>query len=165
MKVKVMLEDGREVEIELTNKQRFQIGDEFPLPSYEFPFYGIDESGRVYEDCRSMDSYLGSFAIGNYFTTEEKAEDTVRALKLIEAIKRDRYRLQGEWKPSDKSKWNYEIRFDSQIDQVLPWASQHIVSPNPFGTYQSEEFVRLIIEKYEDDLRWFFGKLVEGIYD
>lgn len=165
MKAKVTLEDGREVEIELTNKQRFQIGNEFPLPSYEFPFYGIDEGGMVYEDCRSMDSYLGSFAIGNYFTTEEKAEDTVRALKLIEAIKRDRYRLQGEWKPSDRSKWNYEICFDSQIDQTLPCASQYIVSPNPFGTYQSEEFVRLIIEKYEEDLKWFFGKLVEGIYD
>lgn len=165
MKAKVTLEDGREVEIELTNKQRFQIGNEFPLPSYEFPFYGIDEGGMVYEDCRSMDSYLGSFAIGNYFTTEEKAEDTVRALKLIEAIKRDRYRLQGEWKPSDRSKWNYEICFDSQIDQTLPCASQYIVSPNPFGTYQSEEFVRLIIEKYEEDLKWFFGKLVEDIYD
>lgn len=96
--------------------------------------------------------YLG---IGNLFETEQEAEDYVRSLKLIEMIRRERFKAQGKWYPNE-----YQARFTISWDRLDNGVgithSNYSMSALSFGLWKNLDSLRDVIDRYEPELGWYF---------
>lgn len=157
MRAKLILDSGEEIEIELTEEQEKAIRND-SFPKMGDMYYTIGTFGRIDRFEYTNTCYdKGAISIGNYYKTEQEAEDTVRALKLIESIRKDRERLNGDWIPDwtndNQDKWdiNYveSYNFVSYISRITQ-------DTNLLGWYKSEEAALQIINKYRSELVWLF---------
>ena len=95
MKAKLILDNGKEIEIELTEEQEKAIRND-SFPKMGDMYYTIGTFGRIDRFEYTNTCYdKGAISIGNCFKTEQEAENMIRALKLIENVRRDRKRLGG----------------------------------------------------------------------
>lgn len=103
------------------------------------------------------DEYIAS--IGNYFKSKRDAEMVVRAMKIEQAIRIRRIKLNDGWEPDwdDEEEDKYYVYFTgggyltdykSYLDKFLP----------VFGYYKSEEIAQQVIDEFKDDLLWYFNE-------
>ena len=163
MKAKLILDDGREIEIELTEEQEKAINEARQSPKEGDKYYFITKGGLIeltYHKDRLLDEWMTS--IGNYFKTEQEAENMIRALKLIENVRRDRKRLNGDWKPDWKSafekKWS--IYFLEAINDFAVYENRQNRDSSIFGYYEFYDSAYQIINKYKSELTWFFNEFL-----
>ena len=130
-------------------------------PDYERIYY-LAEGGEVSEYSWCNDSVDKShLKVGNVFRTEQGAENYARALKLIEAIRRERFRLQGNWW-SDKLT-NYTICWDQFAVCVDTDFAVGAVSSDMFGCWKEYDVIKSVIKKHEPELRWYFTEYLPSI--
>ena len=162
MKAKLTLDNGKEIEIELTEEQEKAINDD-GFPENGDVYWLIDGKGDTYNS-----HFVGCwgdykrFAIGNYFKTEQEAEDMIRALKLIENVRKDRKELNGDWKPDWKTafekKWS--IYFSEAINDFAVYENRQNRDSSIFGYYKFYDPAYQIINKYKAELTWFFNEFL-----
>lgn len=150
---KVVLPTGQKIEVEVDLNVDKWTKQSNECPGYNEDFYYLDDGGRILKDVYLDQKYDNDrLEMGNYFKEESKAKNTIRALKLIEKIRRDRKKLNGNWKPSCEN-FTWEILIDGDYiyaDEV------DLLSFDVLGFYKSKEDAMTIIEKYQDELSWFF---------
>ena len=143
MRAKLILDNGEEIEVELTKEQEKAIkNDNFPKKGDMY--YAVGTFGKIDVLKSTNTSYdKSAISIGNYYKTEQGARDKIRALKLIESIRKDRERLNGDWKPDwtndNQGKWdiNYAENYN-----FVSYVSRINQDADLLGWYKSEEIGR-----------------------
>lgn len=163
MKAELII-DGRTIKIELTEEQVELIKENTKWPQQGDDYWYINDIGKVFSSVY-MDLYVDYDRrdLGNIFKTEREAEDAVRVLTLIQAIRRDRLKINGSWTPdwSRKDETKYSLVYDYyqealEIDQTTtPQVA------NVFGYYKSSLDAELIIGRYLPDLEWYFTEFAK----
>lgn len=161
MKVKFILDTGKEVEIELSKEQERMIMEQAKFPSYGEEYYYIDVDGAVEGAVNLNDNMdIGAMEIGNCFSTEEEALNTVRALKLIKNIKEERQILNGDWDVRRKQETKWYIFFDYEGQALgCDWTYGYPIE-NTFGIYKNSYDALEVAGKYEDELKWYFTEFL-----
>lgn len=157
MKAKLILESGREIEMELTDEQTELVRKEAKWPQRGDWHFFLTAFGSVERGILS-DSLIDKAAliIGNVFRTEQEAKNVARALKLIEAIRQDRLELNGDWVPNNDHN-NWSIHY-SPKDFVVLRSSE--LYADTFGFFQSRNDAKQVIEKHRSELLWYFTKFL-----
>ena len=125
-------------------------------------YYYIEE-GSTHSDTWLNDHPDRSyFRIFNVFETEEQVNNHLRALELIETIRRERYRAQGHWWPREHMA-RFSIcgqQFGNGVDiDYTSW----LLSASVFGLWQDSGVLIDVIEKYELELEWYFTEYLPSI--
>lgn len=159
MKAKLILESGREIEMELTAEQTEQIRKETKWPQVGDKFFHICSYGDTYEATFHNTSII---EIGNFFQTEKEAQNMVRALRLIEAVRQDRLKINGSWTPdwSRKDETKYSLGYDYYQEALEIDQTTTLQVANVFGYYKSSLDAELIIGRYLPDLEWYCTKFL-----
>lgn len=100
--------------------------------------------------------------VGNLFKTKQEAESYTRALNLIETIRRERFKAQGNWRPSghEARYIMYWDQLEKTIDAAHPtWAFPSDV----FGSWRRLAALRDVIEKHGTELEWYFTEYLPSI--
>lgn len=125
-------------------------------------WYYVPSSGGVSERVWYHDSFdKYSLSMGNVFKTEREAEDHARATKLIETIRRERFRLQGNWW-SDKLT-TYTICWDQFAACVDTDYAVGSVSSDVLGCWKDYDVLKSVIKRHEPELRWYFTEYLPSI--
>ena len=161
MRAKLILDNGEEIEIELSKEQERMITEQAKFLSYGEEYYYIDIDGAVEGVVNLNDNTdIGAVEIGNCFSTEEEALDTVRALKLIKNIKEERQKLNGDWNIKGKRKEAWYIFFDYVGQRFgCDWTYGYPVE-SAFGIYKNSYDALEVADKYEDELKWYFNEFL-----
>ena len=164
MKAKLILDNGKEIEIELTEEQEKAIKEDY-FPENGEIYYAMSSDGYIYKNYFVTDTDYKLAAIGNCFKTEQEAEDMIRALKLIENVRRDRKKLNGNWAPDwnnyDQKKWDIS---HTRFNHFETYPSNTIQAASILGWYKSDEIAYQIINKYKSELIWFFNEFLPERY-
>ena len=145
----------RELQAEIDRLRAEQEAPPVWTPDFAEVYYATD-SGEVLKYHFYHDSIDKTYLkVGNLFETKQEAEDYARALKLIETIRRERYKAQGHWWPSE-----YEARYTIYWDQCencidtvfVSW----LLSAPAFGNWQDQNVLMGVVEKYDSELGWYF---------
>ena len=153
MKAKLILESGREIEMELTEEQTEQIRKEAKWPQVGDEYWFIGDEN----------SFSGGLAIGNVFRTKKEALNMARALRLIEAVRQDRLELNGDWVPdwSNHSELKHFLFFGHALANCLTVVqNRHAQAANTFGYFKDESMAQTIIDKHQPELLWYFTKFL-----
>lgn len=118
-------------------------------------YYLLDAVGLLYDRRWDNGPYDNDARKqGNVFLSAEAARDADRARKLISAINREH----GDWKPdwNNRNLWKYLIYYDHKTKKLDSNPAEYSNSAPMFGWLEDEEKADEIIEKYREDLTWFF---------
>ena len=107
-----------------------------------------------------MDNYY--LEMGNLFETKQEAENHTRALKLIETIRRERFKAQGKWWPSE-DELRYIVRWYQPDKSVGITHSIWSFFSSVFGLWQDSGALIDVIEKHEPELKWYFAEYLPSI--
>lgn len=99
-------------------------------------------------DCARLDT-------GNVFRTEQEAKNCLRALKLIETIRRERFKAQGNWWPSEDETM-FSICWDRLKNDLGVITTSWLLPSSVFGLWQDLGVMRDVIDKYDSELGWYF---------
>ena len=125
--------------------------------------YYIADGGVVSEYSWCNDSVdKGCLEAGNVFRTEQEAESYARALKLIEAIRRERRKAQGDWCPSVRED-RHTMCWDQRANYVDTDCTSGSLHPDVFGSWKSLASLRHVVRKYEPELRWYFTEYLPSV--
>lgn len=131
-------------------------------PNIEESYY-VADVGTVseYEWCDdSVDEYYSK--VGNLFKTEQEAKNYTRALKLIETIRRERFKAQGKWYPS-VSEGIYTMFWRRDINGFGIHCTSMACRPDVFGSWRDRDVLRDVIKKYRPELEWYFTEYLPSI--
>lgn len=111
-----------------------------------------------------------SFDIKSCFESNNDTIEMLRALNLESAVRMKRIELNNGWVP-DWSLINvpkYTICasksvYPRGIDLSATWVDSSYNTAPIFGYYEHVEYVREIIEQFEDELIWYFGEYLPNI--
>lgn len=162
MKATLKLEDGREIQVELSDKDVDTIikpkktGWERVKPK-EF-YLCICSDGQVSaaeDEGDDIDKHW--YIIGNYFSDEQLANDQARAISLWLRIKRwaAEHCEPVEWEGcSDKYSFHWDY-----MDERIRVSGVTIVCRKAFTVYfDTEEHAKQCAKEFEDELTWYFTK-------
>lgn len=131
-------------------------------PEIEESYY-VADVGAVSEyrwgDDEVDQHYLNT---GTLFKTEEEADNYTRSLELIELIRRERFRVQGTWRPSEG-----DVTFNlysDRLDNTIGTTYRKWVAPtNVFGSWRHENSLKAVIKKHEAGLKWYFNEYLPSV--
>ena len=103
-----------------------------------------------------------NLGVGNVFETKHQANDHLRALKLIETIRRERFKAQGKWWPSE-DELRYIVRWYQPDKSVGITHSIWSFFSSVFGLWQDSGALIDVIEKHEPELKWYFAEYLPSI--
>ena len=125
-------------------------------------YYYIEE-GSTHSDTWLNDHPDRSyFRIFNVFETEEQVNNHLRALELIETIRRERFKAQGKWWPSE-DELRYIVRWYQPDKSVGITHSIWSFFSSVFGLWQDSGALIDVIEKHEPELKWYFAEYLPSI--
>lgn len=162
MKATLKLEDGREVELVLTNKQEKAIEQKKygrQRAMIDGNYYYIDDSNvDVCKDIEygyEVDNYR--FSIGNYYLTEEEAEKAKRIqiniVKINDRIDELNEGWVPDWSNAKQSKSSigfYENRLIEEVWGTLTYLSK-------VNTCKTERVAKIIISEFREELEEIFA--------
>lgn len=161
MKATLKLEDGREVELVLTDEQEKAIeqkkyGRQRAVINENY-HYIDDSDGDVCEDMEygyEVDNYR--FSIGNYYLTREEAQKAKRIQISIVKINDRIDELNEGWIPdwSDSNQLKHSIIFYNTIDVDIFYTYSHMSKINAL---KSEEASKNIISEFKEELEEIFA--------
>ena len=125
-------------------------------------YYTADINGATqYRWCHDeIDKYC--LKMGNLFKTKQEAENHTRVLKLIETIRRERFKAQGNWWPSE-DELRYIVRWYQPDKSVGITHSIWSFFSSVFGLWQDSGALIDVIEKHEPELKWYFAEYLPSI--
>ena len=132
------------------------------VPDNSEVYWVVDISGvSRFPWCHdNIDEYY--LKVGNLFKTEQEAENYSRALKLIETIRRERFKAQGKWWPSE-DELRYIVRWYQPDKSVGITHSIWSFFSSVFGLWQDSGALIDVIEKHEPELKWYFTEYLPSI--
>ena len=146
-------------------KQKIEAEKEAPpvwQPDHREEYFTVD--GDKVEGFPWIDDSMDKacLALGEVFRTKESAEAHLRALKLIETIRRERFKAQGNWRSSEGETrhtvcWS-QLGNRAHINE-LNWDLLSSV----FGFWQDWNALRNVIDKHESELEWYFTEYLPSI--
>ena len=146
-------------------KQKIEAEKEAPpvwQPDHREEYFTVD--GDRVEGFRWIDDFMdkASLALGEVFRTKEAAEAHLRALRLIETIRRERFKAQGKWWPSE-DELRYIVRWYQPDKSVGITHSIWSFFSSVFGLWQDSGALIDVIEKHEPELKWYFTEYLPSI--
>ena len=152
----------RELQAEIDRLRAEQEAPPVWTPDFAEAYYYTD-SGEV-SKYHFYDDFVDNncLEVGNVFKTKQEAEDYIRALALIETIRRERYKAQGEWWPSI-SESRYAMYWNLLKNSIGITHTIWSFASNVFGFWQGSDVLRDVIKKYEPELEWYFVDYLPSI--
>lgn len=160
MKATIKLEDGREVELVLTDEQEKAIEPKKygrQRAKYGKDYYFIDDYGGVNSICEGFEKTDNfRFSLGNYYLTKEEAEKALRIQINIVKINDRIDELNEGWIPdwSDSNQSKHSIIFYNTIDVDIFYTYSHMSKINAL---KSEEASKNIISEFKEELEEIFA--------
>lgn len=108
----------------------------------------------------SVDKYY--LKIGKVFKTEQEAEDYDRALTLIETIRRERYKAQGHWWPSE-GEVRFAVSWYQNECRIGMRESGWALTADVFGGWKDLGALQGVMRKYGSELKWYFTEYLPSI--
>lgn len=99
--------------------------------------------------------------VGNLFKTEQGAESYTRSLELIEMIRRERFKAQGNWW-AESNDARYIICW-SQNSVRLPIHEYWSFPASVFGSWRDLDVLKSVVERYESELEWYFTEYLPTV--
>lgn len=123
-------------------------------PEIEDVYYIVDVNGIAQYAWHYDEVDERYLKLGNLFKTEQEADNYARAMGLIEMIRRERFKAQGNWwaKTSDSK---YIMCWDPHMKRVSLheyWSFPSSV----FGSWRDRDVLKSVVERYTPELRWYF---------
>ena len=142
-------EDTKDIAPKKTGYERVEEGDKY---FYENAHY--KEVVRII-DIRGACNNT-TFENADYYTDEKLAEDNIRADRLLRRLRRFsaiHRKNKIDWENSNQTKFGIALDYN---DEELWVTKRHIT--RCFGEihFDTEELARKAIEKFQDDLMWYF---------
>lgn len=133
-------------------KKRADGGGAFK-PKDRQTYWFVSESGEVYQSmwCVDLDDH-SRYAIGNCHLTKQSAEDTVRALKLIQKARESQNGFVPDWENREQRK--FYLYFN---DNGTWTGTNFLVNVTPiFGYWEDESACEQFVDENHDEILWFF---------
>lgn len=105
---------------------------------------------------------LHYLSLGDVYRTEEEAQNALRAMKLVETIRRERKLANGDWEWPDEYVEGWVIGWVHGCS-LRPLQPDCRGCANSFGIWLHWHSLADVIDKYRDDLTWYFSKYLPSI--
>ena len=146
-------------------KQKIEAEKEAPpvwQPDHREEYFTVD--GDKVEGFPWIDDSMDKacLALGEVFRTKEAAENHLRALKLIETIRRERFKAQGNWRPSE-GETRHTICWSQLGNRAYINALDWDLSSSVFGFWRNADVLIGVFKKYDPELWWYFTEYLPSI--
>ena len=146
-------------------KQKIEAEKEAPPvwePKLFENYWYVLGDGQIMGCTRKSALDLSTLGVGNTFRTKQAAKNHLRALRLIETIRRERFKAQGKWWPSE-DELRYIVRWYQPDKSVGITHSIWSFFSSVFGLWQDSGALIDVIEKYESEFEWYFTEYLPSI--
>ena len=167
MKAKLIIDDGREIDIEISEeellklKPKMKTGYEKAGHSHTYSFVNTYGEVRTMDDAGSDDDL--NYDIANYYSDRTVAENNARADKLMRQLRRfaAEHRVNKlNWRSGAQGK--YCIYFDYGVQSLLTEMGNF---SRRFGSiyFDSRETAKLAIDTFREELIWYFTEYKDSL--
>lgn len=164
MKAKLILENGKEIEIELTAEQEKLVVGEKKKTGYErvkkgeicFSSDPIEENGIGEMTDNYLAIYNSYYESADYYSDEEVAINNARADKLMRQLRRfavENAENELDWKK--EYYWHIYYNYEKQMIDIGYTYTQRNFGQIYFDNYET---ARKAIDTFKDELIWYFTK-------
>lgn len=168
MKAKLIIDDGREIEIEISEdellkfKPKMKTGYEKAGHGHTYSFVNTYGEVRTLGDEGSDDDL--NYDIANYYSDRTVAENNARADKLMRQLRRFAVEHRNEQLEWTNIKQNKYIIYFNYTTQGIESASEDN-SSRVFGSiyFDSEEIADVAIYTFRDELMWYFTEYKDSL--
>lgn len=167
MKGKVII-NNQEIEIEINEEQLEQLkikkktGYERVADGQSYYYDdGTAEGDDYHESHDGTDNKYYEFA--NYYTDKQLMLNNARADRLMRQLRRfavENRKTELDWKNGDQSKW--EIYIDYRFNK-LTVSTAHVCRYPGNTVFDSKETAEAAIEKFKDELIWYFTEYKDSL--
>lgn len=167
MRAKIIVDDGREIEIEISEeeflkfKPKMKTGYEKAGHSHTYSFVNTYGEVRTMDDVGTDDDI--NYDIANYYSDRAVAENNARADKLMRQLRRFavEHRVNKlNWRSGSQNK--YSIYFDYGMQSLLIGIN---VSSRDIGAiyFDSSATAKLAIDTFREELTWYFMEYKDSL--
>ena len=131
-------------------------------PDFGEAYYFADSnevSKYYYYDDTIDNNYI---KVGNLFKTKQEVHYHLRALRLIETIRRERFKAQGNWWPSE-GETRYTVCWNQLGNRAYINALSWELSSSVFGFWRNADVLIGVFKKYDPELWWYFTEYLPSI--
>lgn len=167
MRAKLIIDDGREIEIDISEKEllkfkpKMKTGYEKAGHGHTYSFVNTYGEVRTLDDEGSDDDL--NYDVANYYSDRAVAENNARADKLMRQLRRFavEHRVSRlNWRSGSQSK--YCIYFDYGVQSLLTEIGNF---SRRFGSiyFDSRETAKLAIDTFREELTWYFMEYKDSL--